>query len=143
MLMPFKQLWARMLSMFTAQFPLILRVVAIAMTFTTDTSGCERLISLMNDLQTEFQSRMGHDCLRSQMWWSTEMHRLTYSEWEAALPRMVRRWNKNRRHQRDDDAASTAAAISEAEAYARCDLVSAYTAEQSCKIDSYADLCGL
>ena len=43
MLMPFKQLWARMLSMFTAQFPLILRVVAIAMTFTTDTSGCERL----------------------------------------------------------------------------------------------------
>jgi hypothetical protein len=71
------------------------------------------------------------------------MHRLTYSEWEAALPRMVRRWNKNRRHQRDDDAASTAAAISEAEAYARCDLVSAYTAEQSCKIDSYADLCGL
>jgi hypothetical protein len=143
MLMPFKQLWARMLSMFTAQFPLILRVVAIAMTFTTDTSGCERLISLMNDLQTEFQSRMGHDCLRSQMWWSTELHRLTYSEWEAALSRMVRRWNKNRGHQRDDDAASTAAAVSEAEAYARCDLVSAYTAEQSCKIDSYADLCGL
>ena len=31
------------------------------------------------------------------------------------------------------------------EAYARCDLVSSYTAEQSCKIDSYADLqvCGL
>ncbi len=30
-------------------------------------------------------------------------------------------------------------------AYSRCDLVSAYTAEQSCKIDSYAsaDLCGL
>ena len=47
--MPFKRLWARMLSMFTAQFPLILRLVAIAMTFTTDTSGCERLISLMND----------------------------------------------------------------------------------------------
>ncbi len=50
----------------------ILRGVAIAMTFTTDTSGCERLISLMSDLQTELQSRMGRDCLRSQMWWSTE-----------------------------------------------------------------------
>ena len=75
MMMPFKRLWARMLSMFTAQYPLILRLVAIAMTFTTDTSGCERLISLMNDLQTEFQTRMEHDCLRSQMWWSTEMHR--------------------------------------------------------------------
>ncbi len=80
MLMPFRQLWARMLSMLTAQFPLILRVIATAMTFTTDTSGCERLISLMNDVQAEFQSRMGHGCLRSQMWWSTEMHRLTYSE---------------------------------------------------------------
>ena len=38
MLMPFKQLWARMpvLGMFAAhwQFPLILRVLAIAMTFT-------------------------------------------------------------------------------------------------------------
>ena len=50
--MSFKRLWARMLSLFTAQFPLILRLVAIAMTFTTDTSGCERMISLMNDLQT-------------------------------------------------------------------------------------------
>ena len=37
MSMPFKRLWARMLSMFTAQFPLILHLVAIAMTFTTDT----------------------------------------------------------------------------------------------------------
>ncbi len=37
MMMPFKRLWARMPSMFTAQFPLILRLVAIAMTVTTDT----------------------------------------------------------------------------------------------------------
>jgi hypothetical protein len=121
MMMPFKRLWARMLSMFTAQYPLILRLVAIAMTFTTDTSGCERLISLMNDLQREFQTRMEHDCLRSQMWWSTEMHPLTYSEWQAALPRMVRRWNKNCRHQRDDDASSAAAETAQAEAVARCD----------------------
>ncbi len=93
--MPFKRLWARMLSLFTAQVPLrlILRVVAVAMTsrFTTDTSGCrERLISPtgMSDLETEYQTRMEHDCLRSQVWWSTEMHRLTYSEWQEALPRM-------------------------------------------------------
>ena len=44
MMMPFKRLWARMLSMFTAQYPLILRLVATAMTLTTDASGCERLI---------------------------------------------------------------------------------------------------
>ena len=48
MLMPLRQLWVRMLGMFAAQFPLILRasVLAIAMTFATtqaDTSGCERL----------------------------------------------------------------------------------------------------
>ena len=152
------------------------------------------------------------------MWWSAEMHRrLTYSEWQSALPRMVRRWNDDCGHQLecDDDAASitsTAAAVSEAAPgtvrvvlkrvrplppdrarsasevlsgaspcrrtwlwpgwfiggqcghrqhcwrsaatvtrrristpwapLARCDLVSAYTgtAEQSCKIDSYAGL---
>jgi hypothetical protein len=138
--MPLKRLRARMLSLFTAQFPLILRVVAIAMTLTTDTSGRERLISLMNDLQTEYQTRMEHDCLRSQMWWFTEMHRLTYSEWQAALPRMVRRWNKNRRHQRDDDASSAAAAAAQAEVVARCAPEYPGTAGQPCVTDSYADL---
>ena len=39
-----------MLSMLTAQLPLILRLVAIAMTLTTDgASGCERLISLIHE----------------------------------------------------------------------------------------------
>jgi hypothetical protein len=36
------------------------------MTLATDASGCERLISRMNDLQAEFQTRMEHDCLRCQ-----------------------------------------------------------------------------
>jgi len=50
-----------MLSMFTAaQFPLILRLVAIAVTLThrdaTDTFGCERLISLMSDLHRQTRS---------------------------------------------------------------------------------------
>ena len=52
MSMPFKSLSARMLSMFIAQFSLMLRLLAIAMTFTTDTFGCERHISLVSDLQT-------------------------------------------------------------------------------------------
>ncbi len=56
--MPLGRLWARMLRMLSAgaQFPLILRLVAIAMTLTTDNCGCERLpvISLMSDLQTGF-----------------------------------------------------------------------------------------
>ncbi len=74
-----------MLSMFIAQLPLMLHSVAIAMTHTTDTFGCERLISLINDLQTEFQNRTEHDCLRSQIWWSTELHRLTYPKWQAVF----------------------------------------------------------
>jgi hypothetical protein len=137
MMLPFKRLWVRMLSMFTAQFPLVLRLVAIAMTLTTDTYGCERLISLMNDLQAEFQTQMEHDCLRSQMWWFTEMHRLTYSEWQAALPRMVRRWSRNRRHQRDDDASesSAAAEAAQAEASARCAPEYPGTAGQPCKTE--------
>jgi hypothetical protein len=70
-------------------------------------SDCD--INLLNlKLQTELRTRIEHDFLRSQVWcrWSTEvhrrlMHRLTDSEWQAAfkLSRMVRRWNKNRRHQ--------------------------------------------
>ena len=56
---------------------------------------------------------------------------------------MVRRWNKNRRHQRDDDASSAAAETAQAEAVARCDPEYSGTAGQPCKTDSYADLCGL
>ena len=52
MSMPFKSLSARMLSMFIAQFSLMLRLLAIAMTFTTDTFGCERLISLVIESST-------------------------------------------------------------------------------------------
>jgi hypothetical protein len=47
MVMPFERLWARMLSMFIAQYPPILRLVAIATTLRTDTSasGCERPVT--------------------------------------------------------------------------------------------------
>ncbi len=50
--MEFNVLWPRMLSRsgFVEQFSLVLRILGIAVTFTVDTSGCERLISLMNDL---------------------------------------------------------------------------------------------
>ena len=43
------------------QFNFILRVpvAGIALTFSVDTSGCERLISLMNNLKTKFQEKNG------------------------------------------------------------------------------------
>ena len=48
--------------MFIAQFSLrlMLHFVAIAMTVTTDTFGCECLIRLVDHLQTEFHTRMEH-----------------------------------------------------------------------------------
>ncbi len=49
-------------------FNFILRVVGIALTFSVDTSGCERLISLMNDLKTKFQEKMAHETLRDLVW---------------------------------------------------------------------------
>ncbi len=68
--MEFNVLWPRMpcsmpsRSGFVQQFSLVLRIVGIAVTFTVDTSGCEHLISMMNDLKTKFQERMGHEYLR-------------------------------------------------------------------------------
>ncbi len=47
-----------MLDGYAQQFNFILRVVGIALTFSVDTSGCERLISLMHNLKTKFQEKM-------------------------------------------------------------------------------------
>jgi hypothetical protein len=70
-------LWPRMLSRsgFVKQFSLVpvLRIVGIAVTFTVDTSGCERLISLMNDLKPKFQERMGHEVRSGQVYYSAEV----------------------------------------------------------------------
>jgi hypothetical protein len=93
-------------------------------------ASARRLISLMGDLQTElhWQTRMArrtrpggrlpavvHTVLSNCGSPPAEimMDRLAYSEWqlEAAWPRLVRRWDKNRGHQRDD-ASSAAADIS-------------------------------
>jgi hypothetical protein len=69
--MEFSVLWPRMLSQsgFVKQLSLVLRIVGIAVTFTVDTSGCERLISLMSDLKTKFQEKTGHEYLRDLVWW--------------------------------------------------------------------------
>jgi hypothetical protein len=84
-----------------AAFGIALRIVGIAVTFTVDTSGCERLISLMNDLKTKFQERMGHEYLRDLVWWHKSKRLLSHAEWEAALGRTLVRWSQagHRRHQ--------------------------------------------
>ncbi len=96
--MEFNVLWPRMLSRsgFVKQFSLVLRIVGIAVTFTVDASGCERLISPMNlnDLKTKFQERMGHEYLRDLVWWHKSKRLLSHAEWEAALGRTLVRWSQ-------------------------------------------------
>ena len=65
-----------MLDGYAQQFNFILRVVGIALTFSVDTSGCERLISLMNNLKTKFQEKMAHETLSDLVWWYKCQHLL-------------------------------------------------------------------
>ncbi len=86
------------------QFNFILRVVGIALTFSVDTSGCERLISLMNNLKTKFQEKMAHETLCDLVWWYRDKKqyqlRLKPHEWEAVPKRTLIRWSASgRRHQ--------------------------------------------
>jgi hypothetical protein len=98
--MKFNELWPMMLDGYAQQFNFILRVVGIALTFSVDTSGCERLISLMNDLKTKFQEKMAHETLRDLVWWYKCQHQLKPHEWEAVLKRTLGRWSASgRRHQ--------------------------------------------
>jgi len=84
------------------QFNFILRVVGIALTFSVDTSCCERLISLMNDLKTKFQEKMALETLRDLVWWYKCQHQLKPHGWEAVLKRTLVRWSASgRRHQSD------------------------------------------
>ena len=104
-----------MLDGYAQQFNFILRVpvVGIALTFSVDTSGCERLISLrvtvMNNLKTKFQEKMAHETLRDLVWWYKWQHlvwwykwqhQLKPHEWEAAPKGTLIRWSASgRRHQ--------------------------------------------
>ena len=98
--MKFNELWPLMLDGYAQQFKFILRLVGIALTFSVDTSGCERLISLMSDLKTKFQEKMSHETLRDLVWWYKCQHHLKPDEWEAVLKRTLVCWNASgRRHQ--------------------------------------------
>jgi hypothetical protein len=105
--MKFNELWPMMLDGYAQQFNFILRVVnpsGIALTFSVDTSGCERLISLMNDLKTKFQEKMQWHTRPCAIWFGGTSANISSTlkphEWEAVLKRTLVRWNASgRRHQ--------------------------------------------
>ena len=65
------ELWARMLTHFTDDFPLVLKLVVITLLIPVDTSECERVFSLMNDLKTSERNRLGQTTLKHTMLWHT------------------------------------------------------------------------
>ena len=61
--------WARMLVQFGDEYQLVLRLVVIALLVPADTSECERIFSLMNNIKTVDRSTMGQRNLRNLMLW--------------------------------------------------------------------------
>ena len=63
------ELWARMLLQFGNEYKLVLRLVAVALIVPADTSECERIFSLMNNIKTVDRARMGQRNLKNLMLW--------------------------------------------------------------------------
>ena len=76
MLTKHHDLWARMLVHKHEEYPLALRLVAISLLIPTDTSECERIFSLMNDIKTAERSRMGTQVLKNLMIWHRSARKL-------------------------------------------------------------------
>ena len=77
----FHDLWPHMLIHYSDEdrYADILRIVVIALLIPTDTSECERIFSLMNDLKTAERSSLGEK-LNSLMMWHTMGRGLACSE---------------------------------------------------------------
>ena len=76
MLTKHHDLWARMLVHKHEEYPLALRLVAISLLIPTDTSECERIFSLINDIKTAERSRMGTQVLKNLMIWHRSARKL-------------------------------------------------------------------
>ena len=65
----FHALWARMLLNFSDEYPLVLRLVVLMLLIPCDTSECERIFSLMNDIKTAERSSLEQQNLKNLMLW--------------------------------------------------------------------------
>ena len=59
-----------MLTGFTDEYLQVMRLVALMLLIPLDTSECERLFSLMNDLKTAERSRLDTETLKNLMIWN-------------------------------------------------------------------------
>ena len=67
--MKFGDLWPRMLTHFTEKYSFVLRLVVFMLLMPLDTSICERIFSLMNNIKTSDRSRLGQCNVRNLMAW--------------------------------------------------------------------------
>ena len=97
--MQFGDLWPLLISQYTNNFEIILRLAVINLLFIMDNSQCERDFSLMNDLKGKFQHRMSHVVLRDRMWWfkmfkTFEQKGTNQGRRAEAIHRIGAEWNK-------------------------------------------------
>ena len=64
----------------TLKYLLVLRLAAIALLVPADTSECERIFSLMNNLKTADRSALGQANLKNIMIWHTMAQDLSYEQ---------------------------------------------------------------
>ena len=76
----FHALWARMLTKYSDKYPLVLRLVVVMLLIPCDTSECERVFSLMNDLKTAERNRVGQKNLKNLMIWHSIAKKLSFVE---------------------------------------------------------------
>jgi hypothetical protein len=76
----FKELWPHMLTHYTAEFGLVLRLVAIMLLIPIDTSECERIFSLMNDVKSALRNSLGERNLRNLMLWHYHGKKLSFAQ---------------------------------------------------------------
>ena len=69
-----------MLTHFTDEYSRVLRLVVVALLIPADTSECERVFSLMNDLKTSERNMLGQASLKDMMIWHTVTKRLECKE---------------------------------------------------------------
>ena len=65
----YHDLWARMIVEFGDEYPLVLRLVVIVLIVPADTSECERIFSLMNNIKTAERASMRQTTLKNLMLW--------------------------------------------------------------------------
>ena len=85
----FHELWPDIIIHYVEDYPDICRLVMIALLIPVDTSECERIFSLMNNLKTAQRSRLGNN-LKNLMAWHTVAKNslvrrcLSWTSWQSS-----------------------------------------------------------